>query len=1455
MGHMQGYIQLDRKFVEFDERLQAGERDDFLFELSSSSKIGKSWSDILKNHCTVVLAEARAGKTTELCARTYQLRSEGKEAFFCRLEILAKESFEDALETGTPQDFQSWMASDAHGYFFLDSVDEARLTSHSDFERAVRHFAKVVNPHLHRATVVISTRPNAWQAQADPAMLEKLLPVPKKEELISNDTNDFDFSNASYSPARGGRRIEANEIENSSLVVMQMTPLNPDQVRIFAEAKGITDIDTFIEAINQADADVFATRPADLLGLVEAWKKDECFGSYSDVVFRDIKLKLSDENSAHSDKSPISADRALAGAQVLAAAATLTKCTSILLPDEHVDETLRGQCLDPNKVLSDWQNAELRALLGLGLFDEALYGSVRFHHRTAREYLAARWFKELLSQQKNRRDIEHLFFVRPYGILPEVVVPSLKPIVGWLAVWDQGICARTLRIDPKVLLEYGDASALDIGTRKTLLKDFASRYENRDSTPLSLDIREVRRLADRRLAGVIRDLLQKYRSHGDVRKLLLRIIREERIPDCGQLAYSFAIDTEVDVYTRSTAVRAVGLAGALDEQKRLAEEIRAQASSLSHDIINAAIDSLWPHTLTDQDVLTLLEETDVPGQFGAPDLEYSILRIPNRIPDSDISRVRAFLVSVLKLVSQPPLHQNRICRISKKYDWLLNLLWALVGRLNLSHNTPEAVPEFLAALALCGQSHHYVRLYRRDMDREIEQLLHGNAKIRHALFWHECEQAEKVEDEPISFRSVLHRYGFPRVNLIEKKDSTYYLEDLRKRQGPEEKRIAMSVLFGVCEAAKNATLLKRIKDAVSGDSDLVAELNRHLTPPLPSQEYLEMMRINEEEAAQRRQQEIEDARTRQVWIRRLRANPNIVGDLSLADKGQITNNIYRLLMEIEEKTYGVNRLTASHWELLIPEFGETVAQRFRDFCRAFWRRYTPPLRPETAEGSRTITLALTVGLSGLAMEANGDKTWAAHLTDNEAEIATRYALREMNGFPDWFPSLLQAKPEPVKKVLREEIEWECSAFPPDGLLLHVLEKLRSVKMQIGKELWDDITDILATKTDIPVNPLKSALGLILKSDAPLPEAFQNTVARHAEVVTSEQQKALWLSALFYLDTKSALDILETWVNSGTRQDGERRTSLIITRLWGRNDERFESEHRDYMQRGLLVRLLEIIDTHIRPEDDIRHDGVYTPGPRDEAQSARDHLLNLLWGIPGKATYDALIQLSGSPTLASFKDHLLNLADSRAEADTDFSAWSPAQVAEFGRKAERSPTTQQELFEIAVSRLEGIKFDLEEGDESAASLWRKVDDEIELRRVIADRLKLVSRNMYTTGSEEELADRSRTDIRLHNPKVDARIPIEIKIAGKWSANELRERMENQLVGQYLREAQYGIFLLVNRGAEDDNKSWRSDRRLTFSALVEWLKDESRTLLNEHVQDVEVIGIDLMRRAGEATRKAK
>ena len=81
-----------------------------------------------------------------------------------------------------------------------------------------------------------------------------------------------------------------------------------------------------------------------------------------------------------------------------------------------------------------------------------------------------------------------------------------------------------------------------------------------------------------------------------------------------------------------------------------------------------------------------------------------------------------------------------------------------------------------------------------------------------------------------------------------------------------------------------------------------------------------------------------------------------------------------------------------------------------------------------------------------------------------------------------------------------------------------------------------------------------------------------------------------------------------------------------------------------------------------------------------------------------------------------------------------------------------------------------------------------------------RLRKSSHSIYTVGSEEELADATRTDIRLNAPQVSAPVPIELKIADKWTLAQLIERLENQLVRQYMRVSQYGIFLVVHNGKE-------------------------------------------------------
>jgi hypothetical protein len=75
---------------------------------------------------------------------------------------------------------------------------------------------------------------------------------------------------------------------------------------------------------------------------------------------------------------------------------------------------------------------------------------------------------------------------------------------------------------------------------------------------------------------------------------------------------------------------------------------------------------------------------------------------------------------------------------------------------------------------------------------------------------------------------------------------------------------------------------------------------------------------------------------------------------------------------------------------------------------------------------------------------------------------------------------------------------------------------------------------------------------------------------------------------------------------------------------------------------------------------------------------------------------------------------------------------------------------------------------------------------------------------------------------------------------------RERLVNQLVGQYLRDVQsrFGVFLFVRRC----KLRWRSNRMLTFEELVECVQNEADRIVLDRpdLDGIKVIGIDLMKR---------
>ena len=99
------------------------------------------WPELRQYHRVVLLAEASSGKTEEFRNQVTVLRAEGQAAFFVRIEELADEGFEATLAPKDLAEFQKWQRGGTKGWFFLDSLDEARLNKKSFDTAALRNLA------------------------------------------------------------------------------------------------------------------------------------------------------------------------------------------------------------------------------------------------------------------------------------------------------------------------------------------------------------------------------------------------------------------------------------------------------------------------------------------------------------------------------------------------------------------------------------------------------------------------------------------------------------------------------------------------------------------------------------------------------------------------------------------------------------------------------------------------------------------------------------------------------------------------------------------------------------------------------------------------------------------------------------------------------------------------------------------------------------------------------------------------------------------------------------------------------------------------------------------------------------------------------------------------------------------------------------------------------------------
>ena len=1432
------FVELNRTFHELSKHARAS--DDF--DLSEAFHVGGvlTWADLLKNYRTVILSEAGSGKTEEIRAAARKLRAEGKAAFFLRLEHVA-DNFDAAFEVGSLEEFNAWLASDGEAWLLLDSVDEARLRDPRDFDLAIRKLGNRVKLETQRVHIILTGRAHAWRPKSDPELCERWLP------FGSTQINVYKGEPADMTAPEDGeedvghtetRRQQATE---PIFKVVALDDLKKEQIEAFAVAKGVAKPRLFLDAIERADAWSFTSRPQDLQEVVGFWLDEGRIGTRIEVMRNSIDRRLTERSQDRAEIRPLSKDRAREGARLLAAATTLCRDQTIQIHDGS--DNKNG--VRVSSVLGDWADTDQSILLSRPIFDEAIYGTVRFHHRPVREYLAAEWLAELLKRPASRRSIEALLFRNQYGL--DVIVPTTRPILPWLAILDEPIRERLRKTAPEVVFEGGDPGALPLPTRRIILAEVCEQIASDMAGTEATSYAAVQRFANEDLTEDIRALLKLYEGNDELQGFLARMIWLGQLAALLPEAKQVALSTGASRHTRIAAFRAVGAVGTVPDLDELREAFLQEADVIDREWLAELLSDSQPtEALCDW----LLAAAAKAAEKEEHSFEHLGDTVTEFVEATQLELLPKLVAGFETLLAQSPFIEHSICEVSKRFAWLLKPAAACIERL-IDKRHPFARDQKSLEIF------YKLRVLRewgeeaRDIKTEFVKLVPSWPELNRDSFWYDVRASRRRLHKKPGDRLTFYRQAaiFGAYWSFGSADFDFACHAILQEPDQDDRLVALSLAFELyVQAGRLRPWRQKLKSLVAGNQELTERLQLHFRPPRQMWRQQELKWKRRATARKNREQ-----RNREKSRAYLQTHLDGIRSPRFPDSTAISQSqwyLHSLVRDMKDKDKHTD-WTATQWQALIPEYGEEVARAYRDGVIGYWRKNKPTLLSEGAT-KNSIPHTAIFGLTGITIEAAETHNWPATLTDDEVELACRYASFQLNGVPAWFPKLFDAHPDVCAAFLMKEIEYEISIATPENDTHYVLSDISWSGAWAWNQLSTPILEYLEKADPLNSSTLNKLLKILQGSDLS-DEKLADLAARKTRTVATLPHAAYWFAVWVGAQPAKAIQALSDRLQGLPPEERTPFAMHFVTRLWGSRRSETNSARPAFLVAEHLKRLYLLMHQYIRKEEDIERagKGVFSPELRDDAQEARNRLFNELNKLSGKEAFLAIKEISELHPDVRTRGWLRALTRRKAEGDADLTPWTPIQVREFHERLDNTPKTPRELVDLAVLRLLDLKDDLENGDESVASILVNVTEETKMRNYLGHELRGKAFGRYSIPQEEELGDAKRPDLRFHGIGFDAPVPTELKLADGWTGPQLFERLENQLAGDYLRDnrSNRGIFVLVYRGQKQGWDVPNAPNRVDFDGLVEALCEHWEAISGRfpNVEEITVIGIDLTRRS--------
>jgi hypothetical protein len=1430
------HVPFERQFASPSE--EASRNYEYMALFGSQESGTLRWNELLQCKCVVILGEGKCGKTHEFKTQHQKLREGGKFSFFVPLELLHDGDFLDTVTEEEEHEFELWLEnSDSEAVFFLDAVDELKLRK-GTLRKALRKIKEAMKSQAHRARFFISCRPNDWFEELDLGIVSGLVP-PIKLKAQTTDSPDGEevfstvISRKKFSERQQG--VDNGDIEQA-VKVLSLLPLTRKETIEFAKLYAPNHAQALETHLEDKELWHLYQLPADIISALEQLESDGLLGNLEEQLAFGISQKIREVSAKK--RNSLSERQAMEGAQRIALSLFLMKRRSIYLQTSGVDTEGIGAA----DILEDWSLDMQIELLGKSLFDPIGVGAFRFHHRSTQEFLAAQRLKKLRASGLSTSDLFNLFFADIGD--EKVIVPSMEPVVAWMALWYQDILSKVKNRNPLLLFRQGLPALLSLEVRSELIAIFVRRFAGSEWRRIGVGHQELKRVTTSELAPVVRKLWEQAYTGYETRELLLELIYLTPMSGCSDLAFQAAFDQSLPSNHRTYAALAVLKCGTIEQVGQLGKNI--VAGGWPEQLVRSILPELLPEAINLEGFIELSHSLqEIPGSLHG--LGYALLK---SVKSDAVPKAQKVIIrnNFTQAVWENRLADGCVHRANSLFDHFVDSV--IAACFETVPTEPEEIDNWAWSLAVAFHfGERQTSIIARDETKKLQQLLSTEVELRKAFFW-ACFDITEALEAPESdwHRFVSSDYGWL-LRPFTHNDFSWLLQALSPAAAEERRGVAFYTLSQFVRDGNEPEILKQISELVSDRVDLFEELEKVINPPpRESDKYeVKIIKLQEERAVK----ETKRMSGWQSWRKKVMDDENFQLDDEHCD-----NTLYNLYEAIKNTDSGN---TWGHWNSGFVEtaFSKDFLKKVREKLSDYWKSSVIQLFSERPEGSRNsfqINTLMALFATKCCAE-NGD--WAIGLDKNDAIQATRISTLELNGFASFITQLEALHPSVVIEVIIRELQHQLDT------LLNIGEApiLRDIFYH-GTQLMKVHAAVNVT-SNLPIvmqairigNNSESKYALELVATHGTDETVDETLAVLKTLINDSEKLELTVRnycvyAIAKLDLSSACDYVLKLSNDLSSQDMREQAIALFAVTFGEHHrdgklsfDCIEPTRRLEQLKKLVIRAYQAI----KPIEDEEHTGCYTPNTRDHAEHARSFLLECIATTNSPKTLSVLYELSSLPEFAHLSDRLKQMATELAARISEPEAMNASNFRKFDQELQYLPYDTSSLFSVMNNRLADFEHHLINDEQSIVDTLRKVDGETELRRFISYWMNQNSRGAYTITQEAVVVSEKRTDIRLHVSSLDRYASIELKLddtRNKWSGTQLRVALEEQLVGRYLNhERSYVGCLLI--GMRESRKWEHPDtgKRMDLKETVNWLQGIADEIMEGRPElRVSVKGID-------------